>query len=126
MAEVSPSPYISLRGPAQDLHPEREARVWWDGWVDGWVGRNIKSVLQFSIYFVGIHIIYMYTYIYSQKLSAQISCGFLIPVKLVLRVQRFKNTLKVGFFQIILKAQHQISPIMRGQKFKNTVKVRFF
>ena len=46
------NPYISLRGPAQHLNDEREARlrVGW-GW---WVGRNIKSVLQFSLYFVGI------------------------------------------------------------------------
>ena len=33
----------------------------------GWIGRNIKSVLQFSLYFVGISIMYIYTYIYSQS-----------------------------------------------------------
>ena len=39
----------------------------WDGM--GRMGRNIKSVLQFSLYFVGIQIMYVSTYICNQNLS---------------------------------------------------------
>ena len=36
---------------------------------DGWVGRGIKSVLQFSLYFVCIQIMYITSCICTQKLS---------------------------------------------------------
>ena len=48
----------------------------------------------------------IYTQIYSQKLSAQISCGFKILVKLGGGMQKFKNTLQVGFFKNRTKSRH--------------------
>ena len=41
-----------LRGLGQFTHEARSAEFT-GGWV-GWMGRGIKSVLQFSLYFVGI------------------------------------------------------------------------
>ena len=91
-AEVLTQPVQTPFGVQRNLH--QCFRMGWDG-----VGRGIKSVLQFSLYSGGIQIMYMYTYIYSQKLSAQISCGFKMLVKLGVRMQKFKNTLQVGFFK---------------------------
>ena len=63
---------------------------------------------------------YLYTCIYSQKLSTKISCGFKIVVKLGVGMQKFKNNLGVGFSKIILKVDLQISPSLRGQFTKKT------
>ena len=46
---------------------------------------------------------YMCTYICSQKLSEQISCGFKILVKLGVRMQKFKITLVDDVYFVILK-----------------------
>ena len=63
-----PMPYLSLRGSAQHLHDEREARAFGCGWAgcDRW---GIKSVHQFSLFLVGIWIMYVSTYIFNNKLS---------------------------------------------------------
>ena len=69
-----PSAYLSLRGPAQHLHDEREARAygWIDGmgWngMDGWDGISKVSFNFLYTLWVYIHIYhvdsYLYTYIY--------------------------------------------------------------
>ena len=48
-AEVSTKPLHSPSGVQRNLDLEFAGGMGWDG-----VGRNIKSVLQFSLYFVGI------------------------------------------------------------------------
>ena len=54
------APTLSLRGPAQFTHEARSAEftdgIDGMGWMGlmGWDRRNIKSALQFSLYFVGI------------------------------------------------------------------------
>ena len=65
----------------------------WDGWMDGWMGRNIKSVLQCSSYFVGIYIRYISTYIDNKKLYPTILWVSKFDVKLGVGEQNFKITL---------------------------------
>ena len=60
----------------------------WDGM--GWMGRNIKSVLQCSSYFVGIYIRYIPTYIDNKKLYPTFLCVSKFDVKLGVAVKNFK------------------------------------
>ena len=61
----------------------------WMGWMDG---RNIKSVLQYSSYFVGIYIRYIPTYIDNKKLSPTFLWVSKFDVKLGVGVKSFKFT----------------------------------
>ena len=111
-------------GSKADLHarPEGPSLMgWMDGWMDG-MGRSIKWVLQFSSYFVGIQIMYIYTFI-RNKNCHQYSYGFQnsmsswgvgvrfskLPYshdffKIMLKVGCFKNTLlRWTFFQFDVK-----------------------
>ena len=56
----------------------------------GWMGRNIKSVLQCSSYFVGIYIRYIPTYIDNKKLYPTFLCVSKFDVKLGVGVKFFK------------------------------------
>ena len=89
------APTLSLRGPAQFTHEARSAEF--TGRVDG---RGIKSVLQFSLYFVGIQIMYMYTCIYSRKLSPTFLWLSKFDVKLGVVVKNFNITISkpLSFF----------------------------
>ena len=60
------------------------------GWA-GVDGRNTKSVLQFSLYFVGIYTMYMYACIYSQKLSPTFLWVSKFDVKLGVGEHNFQN-----------------------------------
>ena len=63
------------------------------------MSRNIKCVLQFSLYFVGIKIMHMYTYIYSQKLSPTFLWVSKFDVKLGSGGKIFKFTIFTWFFK---------------------------
>ena len=82
---------LSLRGPAQFTHEARSAEF--PGGV-GWGGVDGVSKVSFNfLYTLWVYRSCIYILIYSQKLSAQISCGFKMLVKLGVRMQKFKNTL---------------------------------
>ena len=79
--------------------------------------QKCPSILQ------GIQIMYVYTYINSQKLSAQISCGFKMCGQVGGRDAKIqKHPLgRQDLLKIILKVDLQISPNLRGlftKKFK--------
>ena len=65
----------------------------WDG-MDGmgWDGWGIKSVLQFSLYFVCIYILYLTSYICSQNLSPTSLWVSKFDVKLGVVIKIFKIT----------------------------------
>ena len=78
---------MSLRGPAtQHLHNEARSAEF-----DGTGGTEIKSVLEFSSYFVGIQIRYIPTYIDSKKLSPKFSWVSKFDVKLGVGEQNLKT-----------------------------------
>jgi len=96
---------MSLRGPVPT--PTTEARraeftggwmdgMGWDGW-DG-MGWGIKSVLQFSLYFVCIYILYLTSYICSQNLSPTSLWVSKFDVKLGVVIKIFKITAGRWFF----------------------------
>ena len=60
--------------------------------VDGWDGWGIKSVLQFSLYFVCIYILYLTSYICSQNLSPTSLWVSKFDVKLGVMIKIFKIT----------------------------------
>ena len=80
---------MSLRGPAtQHLHNEaRSAEFDGTGWTDG---TEIKSVLEFSSYFVGIQIRYIPTYTCDKKLPPTFLWVLKFDVKLGAWVKIFK------------------------------------
>ena len=58
----------------------------------GWDGWGIKSVLQFSLYFVCIYILYLTSYICSQNLSPTSLWVSKFDVKLGVVIKNFKFT----------------------------------
>ena len=66
--------------------------------MDGWDGQNIKSVLQFSLYFVCISIMYITTYICSQNLSPTFLWVLKFDVNLVIVIKKYKVTAGRCFF----------------------------
>ena len=52
--EVSTKPVHSPSGVQKIYTARREAPSLRMEWMDAWMGRNIKSVLQFSLYFICI------------------------------------------------------------------------
>ena len=103
---------MSLRGPAtQHLHTatqhlDNEARSaefdgtgWtsWTGWTDG---TEIKSVLEFSSYFVGIQIRYIPTYTCDKKLPPTFLWVLKFDVKLGFGEHNFRNYPMYVSFQI--------------------------
>ena len=65
----------------------------WMGWDGmGWDGWGIKSVLQFSLYFVCIYILYLTSYICSQNLSPTSLWVSKFDVKLGVVIKNFKFT----------------------------------
>ena len=72
-----------------------------DGWMDGmdgWMGWGIKSVLQFSSYFVGIYIRYIPTYTYNKKLPPTFLWVLKFDFKLGVGEHHFQNyTMYVSF-----------------------------
>ena len=91
---------ISLRGPKKIYTASSEAaslRMGWDGWM-GWMGRKIKSVLQFSSYFVGIQFMYRCTYIHVQSLSPTLLWVWKFDLKLGCWPLIFKITISTWFF----------------------------
>ena len=95
---------VSLRGPVLAHYDEadRPSCDGLTGWrVDGWTGGRVDGQQKGPLIFFILRYIKHYTHIYlytKEKLSWQISCGFKILVKLGVRMQKFKNTLLVGFF----------------------------
>ena len=70
----------------------------WDG-MDGMDGRGIKSVLQFSFYIVGTYIMYIFTYMCSQKLSPTLLWFSKFNVKLGSGGMIFKTSMGKRIFE---------------------------
>ena len=93
---------MSLRGSSDNPYEnEAEGRVYgWDGMdgMDGLDGWGIKSVLQFSSYFVGIYIRYIPTYTYNKKLPPTFLWVLKFDFKLGVGEHHFQNyTMYVSF-----------------------------